>query len=143
MARGNGDQVRDISHDGRGGSNRAEGDGGPDDGARDGEAEDEDEQRGVHGDPVRAEPAEVPREGQHAVPRDGKGHALRRHEAAGRGAGRVEPEEDQEGRRAVRADQLHQVLGPVVGVACRDYAVEVLHAEEDHDQRLRGGGFSG
>lgn len=118
VARSNGDEVRHIRHDGRGGSDRRESNGGPDDGARDGDAEDEDEQRGVDRDPGPAELAEVPREGQHAVARDGKGDALGGHEAAGRGAGRVEPQEDQEGYRAVWADELHEVLRPVVGVGC-------------------------
>ena len=91
MARSNRNQVRDVSHDGSSGAYGSESNSGTDNSASDGDAEDEDEQRGVDGDTGPTEPAEVPREGQHAVPRDGKRHALRGQEAGGGRAGRVEP----------------------------------------------------
>lgn len=91
MARSNRNQVRGISHDGSGGAYSGESNRGADDSTRDGDAEEQDEQRRVDGDAGPAEPPEVPREGQHAVTRDGERHALGRQEAGGGGAGRVEP----------------------------------------------------
>lgn len=63
MARSDGNQVREISHDGSGGAYSGESNRGADDSTRDGDAEEQDEKRCVDGDAGAAEPAEVPREG--------------------------------------------------------------------------------
>ena len=49
--------------------------------------------------------------------RDGVGDALRGHEAAGGGAGGVEPEEGEDCDGGLRPDDLDEVLAPVVGVS--------------------------
>ena len=114
------DRVAGIRRDGGGGRDGGEGDGRADDGAGDGDGEDVDQPGGVDGHLALAELAEGGAEGEHVVARDGLGDALGRHEAAGGRASGVEPEEGEDGDGAARADDLDEVLAPVVGVSSGD-----------------------
>lgn len=80
--------------------------------------------------------AKVFGKGQHAVAGDGKCHTLGGHEAGGGGAGRVDPEKDEDGDGGGFAEELDEVFGKVVGVGGRDDGVKVLYAKEDHDKGL-------
>lgn len=61
--------------------------------------------------------------------------ALRAQEATGRRAGAIHPQQRQNRHRAILTNKLHEVLSPVIDVRGGDDALEVLHAEEDDDQR--------
>lgn len=135
VPRDDGDEVRDVGADGGGRGDGGEGDGGSNHGRRDGDAEHADQQGRVHRHLPRRQLAEKRAKGQDVVARQRIRDSLRREEAARRGAGRVDPQHDEDPHGAVFADQLHQVLGPVVRVGRRDDAVKVLHAEEDDDHR--------
>lgn len=136
MSRRNRDQVREISSNGSRSRNSTKRHRGTDHRASDGHAEEKHQIRGMEGRTASVEFAKVSGKGKHAVAGDGKSDTLGRHEAGGGGAGGVDPENDENGDGSGFADELDEVFGPIVGVGGGDDGVEILHAEEDHDEGL-------
>lgn len=106
MSGGDGDQVREVGGDGGRGGDGTKGNLGPNYRTGDGYTQEQYQVGGVDGDPVAIELAEIPGEGQDAVPGYGKGDPLRGHETAGGSTCRVDPQEDEDGYRTVLAHQL-------------------------------------